>query len=98
MHTSKSVFLSCALVVTGCGHSASQAEGSTLLGLWQFPQRAVRNGAIDPGEVRDKYARRYVPGQRLYLDQARPSERADIVLSNEDLERPKLKFRDPRMA
>jgi len=58
--------------------------------------RDARNGGIDPGEVRDKYARRYVPGQRLYLDRARPSERADIVLNNQDLEHPTLRFRNPR--
>lgn len=60
--------------------------------------RDARNGGADPGEVRDKYARRYVPGQRLYLNQARPSERADIVLNNANLERPKLTFRDSQIV
>ena len=55
--------------------------------------RDARNGGIDPGGVRDKYAHRYVPGQRLYLDQVRPSERADVVLSNADLGHPKVRFR-----
>jgi uridine kinase len=55
--------------------------------------RDARNGGGDPGGVRDKYARRYVPGQRLYLDQVRPRERADIVFSNADLEHPRVTFR-----
>jgi uridine kinase len=54
--------------------------------------RDARNG-VAAGVVRVKYACRYVPGQRLYLEQCRPKERADIVVSNADLEHPTVKFR-----
>ena len=37
-----------------------------------------------------RYQRRYIPGQRLYLREARPRERADVVVDNTDLERPRL--------
>lgn len=37
-----------------------------------------------------RYQQRYIPGQRLYLREARPRERADIVVENADVERPGL--------
>ncbi len=43
--------------------------------------------------VRDRYTRRYMPGQRLYLDAAHPRERADAVLWNDDPQRPRLAFK-----
>ena len=36
---------------------------------------------------------RYVGGQRLYLDEVRPQERATWVLDNTDLRRPRVNFR-----
>jgi len=39
-------------------------------------------------EVRERYERRYVPGQRLYLDEACPESVADLVIDNSDFERP----------
>ena len=32
-------------------------------------------------DVRDRYERRYIPGQRLYLAEVGPRERADIVVA-----------------
>ena len=84
-------------------------QRSELDGLWDLTiwvdvpfevtvERAVvrdaRTGGSDAAAVRDKYDRRYVPGQRLYLEQRRPRERADIVFGNADLARPTLSFRD----
>jgi uridine kinase len=40
--------------------------------------------------VRERYTRRYIPGQRLYLADARPRERADVVVKNHDPARPLL--------
>src|SRR5262245_49998743 len=65
-------------------------------GLWDFTiwlevpfevsvQRAVERDArsgIDPRIIREKYETRYVPGQRLYMEQCRPHERADIIFNN----------------
>ncbi len=35
-------------------------------------------------EVERRYRTRYLPGQRLYLDEARPLEHADLVVANDD--------------
>ena len=51
--------------------------------------RDSRNGG-DAAVTRGKYERRYVPGQRLYLTSCRPRERADIVVDNTALDRPKI--------
>lgn len=59
-------------------------------------ERAVARDArnrTDAAAVRSKYDHRYVPGQRLYLEQCRPSERADIVFGNADPENPTVRFR-----
>jgi uridine kinase len=42
--------------------------------------------------VRARYKQRYFPGQRLYLRAARPRERANVVVDNNDLARPRLFF------
>ena len=36
----------------------------------------------------DRYRRRYIPGQELYLSACKPREAADIVIDNSDFERP----------
>ena len=59
-------------------------------------ERAVARDArnrTDAAAVRSKYDHRYVPGQRLYLEQCRPNERADIVFGNADPENPTVRFR-----
>ena len=40
--------------------------------------------------VEDRYRRRYIPGQQLYLAEARPREHADIVVANDDPENPTM--------
>jgi uridine kinase len=59
--------------------------------------RDSRSG-LEPNVLRDKYEGRYVPGQRLYMDQCRPSERADFVFNNTDFERPELRFVNPHVS
>ena len=44
-------------------------------------------------EVIERYEKRYIPGERLYLDLARPEFAADIVLNNTDLAYPVAKVR-----
>ena len=34
--------------------------------------------------VRERYLRRYVPGERLYLSRARPGDHADVTVGNDD--------------
>ncbi len=55
--------------------------------------RAVqRDAALFGGEsaVRERYERRYIPGQRLYLEQCRPREQADLIVDNNDPLHPAL--------
>ena len=73
-----------------------------LAGYWDFTifveasfetivARAVRRDAALFGgveEVRRRYGRRYVPGQRLYFDECRPQERAQVVVDNNDPRNP----------
>jgi len=56
-------------------------------------ERAVKRNAegIDSEEaLRQRYETRYVPGQRLYLESARPREVADVVVDMSSLENPVL--------
>lgn len=56
-------------------------------------ERAVARDARRGGDAavtRGKYECRYVPGQRLYLTQCRPRERASIVVDNSVFERPRI--------
>jgi uridine kinase len=41
-----------------------------------------------PEDALRRYQTRYVPGQRLYLSEARPQDRADVVVDNNDYDRP----------
>lgn len=56
----------------------------------------VRDGPHLGGEaaVRARYARRYVPGQRLYLAACEPEAHADAVVQNDDPDRPTVRFRE----
>ncbi|GEA87459.1 uridine kinase [Cellulomonas cellasea] len=49
---------------------------------------AVRDGA--PADPEDPGNRRYVEGQRIYLRECAPAERADVVVDNSDLDTPVL--------
>jgi uridine kinase len=41
-------------------------------------------------QVRQRYAERYVPGQRLYLAEAEPEQHASVVVENTDAAHPRL--------
>ena len=41
-------------------------------------------------EVRERYERRYIPGQRLYFARCRPRERAKVAIDNNDPQNPKV--------
>jgi uridine kinase len=45
--------------------------------------------------VRERYAKRYIPGEKLYLEKCEPHKRADIVIDNNDYRNPVIvkKFR-----
>ena len=71
---------------------------SELRALWHFSiflratfdvtvARAIERDAARLGGLeaaRDRYARRYVPGQRLYFDEADPEQQATVVIDNSD--------------
>jgi uridine kinase len=79
-------------------------------GLWEYRifvdvgfdlvlARGVRRDQAfmaSPAAARERYLRRYIPGERRYLRAVRPRERADVVVDNRDLERPRLAFRAGR--
>ncbi len=47
----------------------------------------------------ERYWKRHVPGQRLYLQEARPQERADVEVENTDIACPRLLVRNyPRVC
>ncbi|HEX9415079.1 MAG TPA: hypothetical protein VF895_00060 [Gaiellaceae bacterium] len=58
--------------------------------LWEFRifvhvdfDESIRRGIErDGAETESLYRRRYVPGQRIYLEQVRPRELADVVFDN----------------
>lgn len=41
--------------------------------------------------VRERYRRRYIPGQELYFSRCAPQEIADVVIDNTDVSDPKLR-------
>ncbi|MEV4623405.1 uridylate kinase [Asanoa sp. NPDC049573] len=43
-----------------------------------------------PEEAERRYRTEYLPGERLYLDDVRPSERAQLVVDNRDFAAPRL--------
>ena len=56
-------------------------------------ERAVARdsrGGGDAAVTRGKYERRYVPGQRLYLERCRPRDCAAIVVENSVFDRPRV--------
>ena len=48
----------------------------------------LRDGALMGPSVRERYLRRYLPAQRIYREEARPIERADVVIDNTDPNHP----------
>ena len=45
----------------------------------------------DESTIEERYRARYIPGQRIYLEKAKPLERADIVIDNSDYYDPVVK-------
>lgn len=80
-----------------------------LIGLWDFSvfvavpfaetqrRAALRDLALfgNEEEVLHRYAVRYVPSQQLYYGQAHPQEKANVVVDNEDPDRPRLRLGAP---
>ena len=59
-------------------------------------RRAVKRDAVRFGsaaEVERRYRVRYIPGQSLYFEQARPDLAADAVVLNDDPAAPRLRLR-----
>ena len=54
------------------------------------PRAIQRDGTTPQDEVRQIYATRYVPGQRLYLSAEQPAARASLVIDNADPENPAI--------
>lgn len=46
-----------------------------------------------PDAVRERYLKRYIPGEEMYLREARPREHADAVVANDDPADPGLVWR-----
>ncbi len=68
-----------------------------LRGYWNLSiteAESLRRGVErDPGgkeELSRRYRARYIPGQRLYKEEARPEEYADIVVDNNDPSNPEV--------
>ena len=87
------------LLFDGVFLSRPELQGSWDLTIWlDVPfevtvERAIARDSCRGGDAavtRGKYVHRYVPGQRLYLSQCRPRERADIVVDNSVFERPQI--------
>lgn len=51
---------------------------------------AFRGANTNLKQVRMKYKHRYIPGQKIYLDEVDPKSKADVVLLNNDWETPIL--------
>ena len=73
--------------------------------LWDFriwvdvsPDETLRRASVRDAkrftDVRGRYERRYLPAQRLYLDERDPRGRADVVVENGDPARPTLRRAD----
>jgi uridine kinase len=46
-----------------------------------------------PEAARERYRRRYIPGEKLYMRRVRPHERADVVVDNTNFAAPRLTVR-----
>lgn len=64
------------------------------------PVEAVRRALVRDAEllggagvVRERYHRRYLPGQQLYRDRCAPAARADVVIGNDDPAHPVVSWR-----
>lgn len=83
-----------------------------LMALWDYRifvnvdadvalQRAIQRDVSlfgSPEAVQSRYLQRYIPGQRLYFQVARPQQVADVLVDNNDPAHPKLIFPSPAQA
>jgi uridine kinase len=54
-------------------------------------KRAKDQGALDSEQdITDIYNRRYIPGQKLYFQEAAPKEKADILIDNTNYQNPAI--------
>ncbi len=51
------------------------------------------NGRLETEAVQAKYNQRYVPGQQIYLNEAKPRENANVIMQNDDFSAPLLEIR-----
>jgi uridine kinase len=65
----------------------AQARGTALAGL-----------SADTTEIERSWNERYIPSQQLYFSQARPTDHADIIVNNDELQRPAWEVRPHRSA
>jgi uridine kinase len=65
----------------------AQARGTALAGL-----------TVDTTEIERSWRNRYIPSQQLYFTQARPTDHADIIVNNDELQRPAWEVRPHRSA
>lgn len=49
----------------------------------------------DEEEILNKYWKRYIPGQKLYIEEENPKAKADIIVDNNDFNQPILTIPDP---
>lgn len=56
------------------------------------PRAVRRSPDEDESVLRTKYRGRYVPGQKLYMNQCRPRESANVLVNNADFDDPDLHF------
>jgi len=55
--------------------------------------RATKRDVSDLGSkkaVRERYTKRYIPGQQLYIAESQPKEKADILVKNDEAANPDL--------
>lgn len=52
--------------------------------------RNQMTGKVEELELLERYQNRYLPGQSIYLEKDRPEESSQIVIDNNDLQRPSL--------
>lgn len=65
----------------------AQARGAALAGL-----------ATDTTEIERSWNERYIPSQKLYFTQVHPTDHADIIVNNNELQRPAWEVRPHRSA
>lgn len=60
-------------------------------------KRALERDLGDPEEIKDRYEKRYIPGQKLYHMHAGPKKKTDLIIDNNDPEHPEISFVNPRL-